>query len=352
MESFKGDVSRYYIYGLIDLHERQKLHIEPFYKLLYIVDNHLLLQLSSSEVGIRNKLVINEKTFLGQYIWKTPSGNRYLNHPIIACSDNYAVISKNIDEFSYKFIMIDVMGHWIEECDIKYKDWFDWLTNTENRYKIESLCNKVVYNSSMNQLSAEGKDYVRLDDYNLLVVDIKWEPFINNIIRKEKNNYEEEISIIDSLGQKHNCYFYTIINNLFFCIGYNKPDYWRDQKYNLILDSKRNILYKSNTEFKIEPCWTDRILINDTIILDKNGNLFQYPLIQRDRAADYTTTGYAKLYSKHNFFVIDNEGNCLTPPIFPPTIYEPNLSDYFENLKSISDSDAYEGLEDARWNTD
>ena len=348
----RGDVTKMYLYGIIDLCESGKFLIDIEYEILYLVDDHIIIQLREYEIGFRTKRIINEKTLLGQYVWKNALGCRYLDYPILASSEHYAVIAKNISQFHYQYILIDKLGNTIEDCHVMAKDWLEWESDTQKRYKIEKLINKVIYNTSILEKASDGQDYVRLDDCDYTVVDVKWESYKNKINRDWASQTENLVTVLDSNEQLHKGYIYHIFSNLFFCVGYKKPINWRDQKYNLILDSNRNVILESKSELNIKRSWPDRLLINDTFLLDSKGVIYQFPIINKDWSADYCNTGYGIIYSKGLFGVMDKNGKLLTPIIFPPSIFERDLSQYFEDLKKMSSSDAYEGDYDALWNTD
>lgn len=335
--------TREFLYGLIDLINCR--HIFPVeYEFLYINNNRIFILPSFDECG--NVRGINEVTLLKQYIWHFSNGSRYFDYPIVAGNKDFALLAirKEDSDFTWEFRIVDAFGECIKS-EIVEHDIHRQSYDTANGVP-ENLLDIVTERPSIS-----SKDYFRLDDFGNWVSS-KWKLFENKIHIKSGLNRTFDISIELPDGQNMKVRSYEIVGNHFFvCIS---EPYRSDHKaHTTIFNSVGKIIFSSDSLCTIDQLhrgWYDILIVDDMICLDTEGNIFKSPYIAGQRCLTPDNCGFVKYYNNGFFGIADNKGNYISPCIFPVPDVHRRYLDWSDD--DHSSDDAYEGLSDARWNTD
>lgn len=338
--------TREFLYGLIDL--ITCCHIFPVkYEFLYINDNRIFILPSEDECG--NVKGINEVTLLKQYIWHFRNGTRYFDFPIVAGNKDFALLAIRNDadlDFTWEFRIVDASGKSIKSEMVKYDN--NRLSyNTANAVP-DTLLDIVTERASNPAFS---KDYFRLDDFGTMVSS-KWKLFENKIHIKSGLDHKFDISIELPNGQDILAQSYEIVGN-HFLVCKSKPYRSDHISHTTIINSFGKVIFSSDSPCTIDRLshgWYDILIIDDMICLDTEGNIFKSPYVAGQHCLMPDNCGFVKYYNNGFFGIADNRGNYISPCIFPVPNIHSELSDWRDN--DYSSEDAYDGLSDARWNTD
>ena len=97
--------------------------------------------------------------------------------------------------------------------------------------------------------------------------------------------------------------------------------------------------------------FNDRLVINDTMILDAIGNKYMLPE-GYDIAYNSDKNGFIQIYKDNKRGYMNNRGEIVVPAIYDKINPSLNIDeDYFNSLNEHTD-DAFEGDTSARWNID
>lgn len=335
-----------YLYGLIDLVSCHHIFPEK-YEFLYISNNRIYILPSEQECGkIRG---INEVTFLKQYVWHFHNGSRYFDFPIVAGSKDLALLAIRNEEdleFTWEFRIVDAFGKCIKSEMVKYDNSLLPYNRAEG---VPDYLLDIVTDRPANPIYSKG--YLRLDDFGTLVSS-KWKLFENKIQIKSGKNRKFDISIELPDGQNIKAESYEIVGN-HFLVCKSKPYRSNHVAHTTIVNSVGKIIFSSDSPCIIDQLsrgWYDILILDDMICLDAEGNIFKSPYVAGQHCLTPDNCGFVRYYNKGFFGVADNKGNYISPCIFPVPNVQREISDWSD--KDYSSNDAYEGLSDARWNTD
>ena len=164
-------------------------------------------------------------------------------------------------------------------------------------------------------------------------------------------NSEYNISIGLPDGQNIMAKSYRIVGN-HFLVCRSKPYRSDHIAHTTVINSLGKIIFSSDSLCTIDQLywgWYDILIIDDMICLDTEGNIFKSPYIAGQHSLTPDNCGFVKYYNNGFFGIADNKGNYISPCIFPvPNVHR----EYPDWREDYSSDDAYEGLCDARWNTD
>lgn len=142
--------------------------------------------------------------------------------------------------------------------------------------------------------------------------------------------------------------------------GHDWVSKYKEGKCIAILNDSFEVIYYSNNGFNIYP-WTfhNRIIIDSDYILCLDGKLFNLPENIKFDEFHSDNCGFARIEKDGKIGFMNNDGQIVIPPIFPKDresgIDEEAANDswreYQKEITSWS-SDAYEGDDSNRWNTD
>ena len=184
------------------------------------------------------------------------------------------------------------------------------------------------------------------------MVSPKWRLFEGKILIQNQKDKGREISI--ELPDSHiiKCEFYQIVGN-HFLVCYGKPLMAGRNGRTTIINSNGEIIFTSDGSYNINQlahAWYDMLLIDDSFFLDTKGNIFKSPYLQGQHCLMPDNCGFVRYYNGNYFGIADNKGNYISPCIFPVACVDSPIPDPRDN--DYSSDDAYEGLSDAKWNTD
>lgn len=196
-----------------------------------------------------------------------------------------------------------------------------------------------------------SKDYFWLDDFGNWVSS-KWKLFENKIHIKKGLNRSFDISIEFPDGRNMMVRSYKIIGNHFLvCIS--EPHHSDHKAHTTIFNSDGEMIFSSDSLCTIDQLhrgWYDILIIDNMICLNSEGYIFKSPHITGQHCLMPDNCGFVKYYNNDFFGIADNKGNYISPCIFPVPNVHRKYPDWRDN--DYSSDDAYEGLSDARWNTD
>lgn len=288
-------------YGLITIDGDTIL--DMYYDAVYIKDDRIFFS--------ENELM-NEMTFLSQYVWHNRVGEYFSNVPYLCSELDYAEIKVNTDE-EYK--RIDCYGNVIQKftSDIEDYDYDEW----GNRYPL------------------------------------KWSK-LWNLLELDRVNDKPYWKIALPCGLTFTQVSVEIIFNNIFAIyrsGYNAEGHWVNT-YFCLLDESGKVLHFDLSGFTVNHfMFNDRLVINDTMILDAIGNKYMLPE-GYDIAYNSDKNGFVQIYKDNKRGYMNNRGEIVVPAIYDKINPSLNIDeDYFNSLNEHTD-DAFEGDTSARWNID
>lgn len=248
--------------------------------------------------------LMNEMTFLNQFVWHNKVGEYYSNTPYLSSGLNRAEINVSNGK---EAISIDCYGHLIEEANHLYDD-YDY-DEFGNRYKL------------------------------------KWGRLWN--LRKDGG-------ITLPCGLAFTEVSVEIIYDTYFAIyksGYNSDGKWVNTYYCLV-DINGKVLHSDLSGFSVNHFkFNDRLVIDDSFILDELGN--KYPIPDGyEIAFNSDKNGFIEIYKDGKRGYMNNRGEIVVPTIFEKKEpYHYIDEDYYDSLRQ-STEDAFEGDSSARWNVD
>lgn len=303
-----------YKYGIVDINNNVIIDIK--YYSLYKNGDVIYCQENWDEP-------LNKQTILGQYIWENKSGTLYLNNVILVQSDTIAIYK---DKGGYK--KIDCRGQIIDEADCNDIEWF----NREQKRLNGNI---------------EDESVVLLLDL-ALVNPAKWKKYEEKFSFEVNPNNLYDITL--SINEQQSFYLngFEIELDTFLCI-YRVDG--RHKIYTGIFDENLKLLYYDETGFSIMSKFHNRLIINNNLIIDRYGNLYNFDSSEGVIwSVDYND--YALIYKDQKMGYMNNCGKIVVPIIFPFPIFEKFEEDYKSPFDYTSAEDAYEGDSDALWNTE
>ena len=231
---------------------------------------------------------------------------------------------------------------------------------------------KIESNKSVEQVLLKSSK----QDSNLVYIDVlacsinkKWDR-INGLAKRTDKQY---FNICDfNLSPKYNfhnvkiCFAWgnflilTKMEENPFYTGYDCTPKYKEGKCIAILNDSFDVIYYSNNGFNVYPqTFHNRIIINHEYILCPDGSLFNLPANIKFDESHSDDCGFARIEKDGKIGFMNNEGVIVIPPIFPEDkesgIDEEAANDswreYQKDITSWS-SDAFEGDDTNRWNTD
>jgi hypothetical protein len=301
-------------YGLIDINSNIIIDIKNY--VLYIKGDVLYIGEDWDEP-------LNKKTLLGQYIWENKLGTLYLNYTILYQTDSSAIYK---DQEGYK--KIDCYGNILEKADRNDKEWF-YRAKRELYWKPGS--------NSADLLRDFGGIY-----------SAKWKNFEGKFSLEENPNRLFDITL--SINEQQSFYLnaFNVELDTFLCICRLEG---RRKIYTGIFNENLKLLYYDEAGFSIQSKFRDRLIINNKLIIDKFGKLYNFDS-SLGSIWYVDENDYALIINNKETGYINNCGEIVVPIIFPDSIYEKFEEDYKSPFYSPSEEDAYEGDSDALWNTD
>ena len=292
--------------------------VDMIYDAIYTKGNRIFCQLDG---------LLNEMTFLGQYVWHNKLGEYFFNEPILSSDidtaimkDKDAVVERNLT--AYK--VMDCMGCIIE----KFQDTAPIIRLKNEEYLRNEWGDS--YHKKWSNL------------WNLLKIEI-----IDSKLRR---------TITFPNGLTFEKLDYTFYFNRFLSLytsGYNTEGRWVKTHY-CIAEENCKVLYYDLAGFSVnEHMFPDRLVINDKIILDAEGNLYPMPN-GYEFAFNSDRNGYIEIYSNGRRGYMNNRGEIVIPCIYEieKKVFEMD-EDYEAYLRSGGDFlDAFDGDSSAIWNID
>lgn len=302
------------LYGLVTI--EGELIIDMLYDAIYV---------QGSRIYCCDDEVMNEMTFLHQYVWHNRKGEYFSNVPYMYSDLDVASIKDKgkvaeYNKHSYK--LLDCYGRTISE----FQGYSPIPKLTHDDYEHDEWGHE--YHKKWSKL------------WGLLEDDI----VDSTIYRK--------ISFPCGLtfAQVH----IETIHNKFFLLyrsGYNTEGRWVKTHY-CIANENCKVLYFDLSGFSVnENMFHDSLVINNQIIINALGETYNLPE-GYEFAYNSDKNGFIEIYKEGKRGYMNNRGEVVIPTIFEKKEpYHYIDEDYFDSLKKSTD-DAFEGDSSARWNID
>lgn len=331
-----------YKYKLVDVKGRPVSEKE--FDFVYPCDSYIFCK--------NNGLPINKLSYLDNYIWDNVSGRYLSKYPFYLYDSRNAIVKGEYWHESYKggywYHYIDTKGNVLKEAKVESKESAERVLFGHSKQDFSNLVYIDVLAESVdkrweriNELAKRtDKDYYNLCDFNLcekydfhnVKISFVWGEFLV-LIKMEKNPS------------------YT---------GYDRRPKYKEGKCVAILNDSFNVIFYSKDGFDIYPrTFHNRIIINHEYILCPDGRLFDLPENIKFDEFYSDNCGFAEIEKDEKIGFMNNQGLIVIPPIFPKDrqsgIDEAAANDTWrEYQKEIAgwSSDAYEGDDSNRWNTD